>query len=102
MKLNVPERLILSNLLPEKGNFETMAIVESLREKLFLGEEEIEEFEVTRKGEGYSWGEKGIEEIDIDLGIKGTAFLLELLEKLDKKEELTLHQYNIYKKFKEE
>ena len=43
MKLNVQDRLILSKIVPEKGNFETMDTVLKVREALLLIEEEVAE-----------------------------------------------------------
>jgi len=102
MKLNVPERLVLTRSLPEKGNFETMATIETLRGVLFLNEEEVEKFKVTQNGDNVSWGPEGNEEIDIDISVKGKAFLLKVLEELDEKDELNMTQYHILKKFKED
>jgi hypothetical protein len=102
MKLNVQERLILSRIVPEKGNFETMATVEKLREALFLSEEEVEEFELKQTDTAITWNEKGSEPKDIDLSIKGKALLVKTLEELDEKEELSAQHYVIFKRFKEE
>ena len=102
MKLNVQERLILSKIVPEKGNFETMATVEKLRESLFLTEEEVEEFEVKQTDTAITWNEKGSVAKEVDLSIKGKALLLKALEELDEKEELSAHLYIIYKRFKED
>ena len=102
MKLNVQDRLILSRIVPEKGNFETMSTVEKLKEALFLTEEEVEEFELKQSDTSITWNEKGSEEKEIDLSIKGKALLVKMLEELDETEELNAHQFLVFKKFKEE
>lgn len=103
MKLNVHERLILSSLLPEKGNFETMGTIEKLRSVLLLTEEEVEKYEFKQSSKGtITWNKEGSEQVEIEISIKGMALLISTLEKLDEKEELDLHAYNIYKRIKEE
>lgn len=102
MKLNVQERLILSKIVPEKGNFETMDTVEKLKEALFLSEKEVEEFELKQTETSITWNEKGSEQKEVDLTIKGKALLMKALEDLDKKEELNAQQFTIFKSFKDE
>ncbi len=102
MKLNVQERLILSRVVPEKGNFETMDTVEKLKEALFLSEKEVEEFELKQNDTSITWNEKGSKQKEVDLTIKGKALLMKALEELDEKEELNAQQFSIFKLFKEE
>ena len=102
MELNVQERLTLSRLLPEKGNFETMSAMESLRQVLFLSEDEVEAVELKQTDTAITWNEKGAERVEIDLTSKGKQILLEALEELDEKGELDVLQFAIFKRFKEE
>ena len=102
MELNVQERLTLSRLLPEKGNFETMSAMESLRQVLFLSEEEVEKVELKQTENAITWNEKGAERVEIDISEKGKQILMDALEKLNEKEELDVLQYAIFKRFKEE
>ena len=102
MKLNVQERLVLSRIVPEKGNFETMDTVEKLKEALFLSEKEVEEFALKQNDTSITWNEKGSEQKEVDLTIKGKALLMKGLEELDEKEELNAQQFTIFKLFKEE
>lgn len=102
MKLNVQERLILSRIVPEKGNFETMDTVEKLKEALFLSEKEVEKFELKQTDTTITWNEKGSEKTEVELSIKGRVLLMKTLEDLDEKEELNAQQFAIFKLFKEE
>ena len=102
MKLNVQERLILSRIVPEKGNFETMDTVEKLKEALFLSEKEVEQFELKQSDTSITWNEEGSKQHEVDLTIKGKALIMKALEELDKKEELSMQQFAIFKLFKEE
>lgn len=100
MKLNVQERLTLVNLLPEKGNFATMKIIEGVRDLLYPSEEESKQFEIKQSGNNISWNAEGSKEIEIKLS-KGQRDLLEdSLGKLDESEELTFAHYTVFKKFK--
>jgi hypothetical protein len=102
MELNVQERLTLSRLLPEKGNFETMTAVENLRQILFLTEEEVEKVELKQTENAITWNEQGAERIEIEVSSKGKELLMSELEKLDEKEELDALQFAIFKRFKDE
>lgn len=101
MELNIQERLILSRLIPEKGNFETMSTVENLRKALLFTEEEVEKFEIKQTDTAISWNEQAFERIDISLSTKGEALVIEALEELDKKEELGAQEYTLFKRFKD-
>jgi hypothetical protein len=103
MQLNVNERLIIIGVIPEKGNFKTMTIVEKLRKVLYLSEEEIEEYEFKQKGEQLGWNKKGVERKEIEISELGMELIMESFEKLDREEELTyLHQYPVLKHIKKE
>lgn len=101
MKLNVSERLTLVNVLPEKGNFETMTTIEALKDKLYPSEKESKTFEIKTSGNQVSWNEKGSKEIEIEFSEGQYALMKESLEKLDEKKELTFAHYSVFKKFKE-
>ena len=100
MNLNVQERLTLVNLLPEKGNFETMKTIEALKDVLYPNEEEVEKFEIKQTGNNIQWNKQGAIEVEIKLTKAHKDLLISSLEKLDEKEEVTLPQYQVYKKFK--
>jgi hypothetical protein len=102
MKLNVSERLTLVRIVPEKGNFETMGTVEKLRDALYLSEEESAEFEVKATEDSINWNTKGVERVEIKISEMGMRLLTKTLEELDKKEELTTHQFQIFRRIKEE
>ena len=100
MELNISERLTLVNLLPEKGNFETMKTIEALRDILYPTEEEVKKFGVKQTSNNISWNEEGAKEIPLKFTKIQKDLLKESLDKLDEKEELTFAQYSVYKKFK--
>lgn len=101
MKLNIQDRLILAQVLPEKGNFETMDTVDKLRKVLFLSEDEVEKYGFKQNGDKVSWNKEGFDEVEVEISDKGKALLLKELERLDNKEELNFLQFEVYKKIKE-
>jgi hypothetical protein len=101
MKLNISERLILVNVVPERGNFETMSTVESLTEILYPSEKEVNEFEITQTEEKISWNEKGSAPVEINLSEKQMNFLIKQLEHLSEQGLLNLQQYKLLKKIRE-
>lgn len=100
MKLNISERLILVNVVPEKGNFETMSTVESLAEILYPSEKEVKEFNIVQGEEKISWNEKGSELVEINLSESQLNFLIKQLETLSNQEHLNLQQYKLLKKLR--
>jgi len=102
MKLNVGERLTLVSLVPEKGNFETMATVEKLKSVLYLSEEEVTEYAVSLVGPKTKWNEKGNEGKEVEISQTGMSLITKILKGLDEKEELTGSQYKIFKRIKDE
>lgn len=88
------------NILPERGNFETMSTIERIRNKLFPQEEEVSEFELVQNGKTVTWNAKGDEKRDIELSDVQNGFLIGLLEGVSSKSELDYDQYLILKEFK--
>lgn len=100
MQLNISERLTLVNVLPEKGNFETMKVIEALKDVLYPSEEESKKFQIVTEGNSVSWNAEGAKEVDIKISKAQKELLADCLLKLDEKEELTFAHYSVYKKFK--
>lgn len=100
MKLNISERLILVNVVPERGNFETMSTVESLAEILYPSEKEVKEFNIVQGEDKISWNAKGSESIEIDLSELQLNFLIKQLETLSDQGHLNLQQYKLLKKLR--
>ena len=108
MKLNVFERLLLRNIVPqlERWNFDSMKAARVLLENLFT-EEEGEKLQISpnEDGKGVTWKVKDEEgndipqekEVKVSGGLKKkiSAFL----EDLDKKEMLEFQHYSLYEKF---
>lgn len=99
MILTIPERIILFNLLPEKGGFSTVKAVHELRIVLGLTEEEREAIGYEEIEGGSRWDSPL--DVDIPISIEGFRVSKEVLEALDKKAELTAEHLSLYEKFVE-
>lgn len=98
IKLNIQERFILTGILPEKGNFETMSLLEGLSKKLYPTEKELDKYEIKYESDKITWNSKAKEEKDIDFTDKEIELLNKRFSVLSEKEEVTLNQYLVYKK----
>jgi len=97
--MNIQERLVLVGLLPEKGNFDTMSAVESLRVKLYPTEKEVKEFEIVQDEKAIRWNQKAVVPVTIDFSDAQTEILKSKFKDLSDKDELSLDQFSLYKKF---
>lgn len=100
MKLNLPERFETLRLLPDKGNFATLKIVENMKLSLAPSEDEFKHFEIVQTGDQIVWNSiKGLEDVDISIGEKATDIIVDALKKLDETGNLTEPCMSIYEKF---
>lgn len=99
MKLNVPERLTLLQVLPQEGNFLTLKIVRDLSEGVGLNEKAFNEFEITEADGQVTWNQKGAEEREIEIGEKATDIIVEALKKLNEANKLGQRHLTLYEKF---
>lgn len=99
MKLSVIERLIVQNLLPEKGSFTNLKLVRVAREALSFDEAENKLLNFRQDGEQLRWNDNAVGEKDIKIGEVVTEMVKKKLRELDEKEELTVQQLMIYEKF---
>ena len=114
MKLNVPERLILLQVVPKEGSFLTLKVIRDLTSTLALSDEEFKEFNVLQdksqptlespEGEDIgpnkiTWNEKGLEEREVEIGEKATDIIVEALKKLDQDKKLEQRHLSLYEKF---
>ena len=100
MKLNVMERLLLINMLPEKGNAVTLRIVSQLRERLSFTEADIKKYDIVAEGEQVRWNiEQAEEEAEIKIGAVAHKVIVDTLTELDTNEELELQHLSLLDKF---
>lgn len=101
-KLNLPERLVLLDVLPKEGNFLAMRTMRKLRESLALSPEEIDEYEVKIGENRISWNPQKSEffkEFDFEEYVVGVIKLK--LKELSEKEKLEEKHITLFEKFVE-
>ena len=105
MKLNIPERILLLQILPVESDFVGLKVLQDLRNVLGFSEENHKEYEIksvpTKDGTGtnFTWNDKGSEELEIEIGEKAQEIIKEQLEELDKEKKLKPQYFSVYEKF---
>jgi len=108
--LNLWERLTLLNLLPEKGNITQIRQARELREMLGLTDEEHESWNIRQEGQQVYWGPTGLKgdaaaafvvstEKEFDFGRSQQNMIVETLQGLEEKGELTESLLGLWDKF---
>jgi len=102
MKLNLKERLLLLQTLPQQGNILTLKIIRDMQSKIALTADELEECGVVNDEATGQIKWKSDKEIEIEFGIKETDIIAEALESLNKSKQLTIDHLALCEKFLEE
>lgn len=97
MNLTIRERVVLFNILPEKGNFLTMRAIHGLRMALPLSSEERERGGYVQEGETSHWTNDF--EADLPIDVEQTGIIVDVLRELDKSKSLTVDHVSLYEKF---
>jgi len=97
--LSVADRLVLLQILPDKGDYVTLKVLTTLRLNLGLTEEEIKMWGVEHdQASGkVSWEENGIAEIPI--GEVATGLIVDALRDLERDKRLPIQAFELYEKF---
>jgi len=101
IKISVPERYLLIQVIPEKGNFKTMTTIESLTKVLYPSEEELKEFEIEVKEDRIVWGKKALDQIELEFTDAQIELIVAELDKRSEANELNFNQFLLYKRFKD-
>jgi len=100
MKLNVPERLLLLNLLPATGDITSIKLLRKAKEELSFDEKENKDFGFVQDGEMLRWNsDMGNVEKDVTIGEIITELIRKKLKKMNEEKELTEQHISIYEKF---
>jgi len=100
MVFKVEERLAMLQLLPPSGNSLTYGIVEALKTKCALSEEDIQDVELVElPGGNVRWQRDKDHGKEIAIGPKATAVIAGLLKKMQQQEELNPNTFLLYKLF---
>jgi len=106
MKLNIPERIALLNILPAEGDVISLRIVRDLKNALSFTEQEVKRFKMknTMKPDGSGaiviWDSKFTNVTkDIKIGDVARDIIVGQLKALDNSKKLRLELLDLYDKF---
>jgi hypothetical protein len=105
--LNVVERLVLVNMLPQEGNWSHRKVVREVSEEVDLDTEERTKLNLRQgeEGKGVMWDEPDPDKPytkECEIKPKGMALIIDHLSKMDKDEKLEPQHDSLYEKFVEE
>ena len=102
MKLDVPDRLVLLNLLPAEGNVLTLRIVQELRLALAFSEKELLAAELVQKDGLARWNPEADVTKEVTIGSAASGLIVDALKKLEGESRLTVNHLSLYERFVEE
>jgi len=98
MKLSILERILLSQLLPAQGTFQTLKLLRVLKEDLSFTEAENKTLEFKQDGDTLQWKENG-KQVEIKIGDTMNEIIVKELKELDESAKLTDQHFSLYEKF---
>lgn len=100
INLNIPERYLIIQVIPQTGNFETMSTIEALTKVLYPSEEEVKKYEIEVKEDRIVWGKNATDLIEMEFTEKQVELIMSQLNSKSEDGQLDFGQYLLYKKFK--
>ena len=99
MDLSVAERIGILSILPARGDYVTLKVLEQLRMNLGFTEKELKDWKIVedKESQQVSWKAEGSTEIPI--GEVATGIIVGTLKELDKRKELPANLLELYEKF---
>lgn len=95
------DRISLPSVLPTKGSYEKLIVIEDIIKKVRLTQEEITEFSLSSKGDRLSWiipeGKK--DEFEISFTTLECSIIADALKTLNESENLTPDTKHLYTLF---
>lgn len=102
MKLTVPERLVINELLPQKGNMVTMILAESILSKTSIKSDDIQKYSIKNaEGGVITWDKKNDDGEEFLLNEAEINLLKDQVDKYDKEGNITNRILSICKKIKD-
>ena len=99
VKMNVLERVLLMNMLPQKGNLPTIRAVNNTAKIILITPAEEVEYELKKESGMTNWNEKGKEEKEFDIPPSSIRAIRDILLKLDENEQLPANSVSLCEKF---
>lgn len=100
MKLEIYERLVMANILPEKENLLNMIIIEDIKEKIKLSQEEITKFEIKSDDGKLTWKNDSDSSKEIEFTEAEISIISNQIDNLDKNKEITTDMVSVIRKIK--
>jgi len=99
MLLKVGDRLLILDVLPRVGSFETLKIVRDLQSALSFSEEEHKDLDITSKDGMVQWREERDIPVDIPIGEVATKVIVDRLKEMDSRKQLKIEALQLYERF---
>jgi hypothetical protein len=107
MKLNIPERIALLNVLPAEGSVVTLRVIMDLQKRIGFTEQDLKRFGIknTARPDGIAfitWDPKMTNETkEIEIGEAGKTIIVEQLNRLNSQGRLPISMLPLYERFVE-
>ena len=98
MKLDLKDRLVLSQVLPQQASMQDIGNVIECARLLALTDKETDEFGFKASETASSWNPDADTVRDIELKHEHVAVLKKTIKELDEKKEVAVHQYETFLK----
>lgn len=99
MLLKAGDRLLLLNILPNVGSFDTLKIVRDLQSDLSFSEEEHKRLDITSQDGLVQWRQESDLPVDISIGEIATKVIIDRLKEMDKRKQLKIEALQLYERF---
>ncbi len=99
MKLSVAERLGILSILPIRGDYITLKVLNQLRLNLAFSEKELKDYGVVedKEKQRVDWSSDAV--VDIPIGEVASDLVVRAFRDLDKRKELPANLVELYEKF---
>jgi hypothetical protein len=104
VNLNIVERLVLLQIVPQETNFVTLKAVNTLIDQIGVKDKEAKEFDIKHDGTKVKWNVEKVmaaKEKEFDIGEIMTEKIKAALKEMNDQEKLTAQHYTLYEKFVE-
>jgi hypothetical protein len=99
MFLNVKQRLLLLNILPDEANYITLKIIREQQSLLSFSNEELQRLKVKREGDVYTWDESLDEPVEIEINESARGIIKLAFRQLDQQGQLKVEFLPLYEHF---
>ncbi len=99
MLLNVKQRLLLLNILPDESNYIELKVIREQQERLSFSDEELQRLKVKRQGDIYTWDESLDEPVEIEINESARGIIKIAFRQLDQQGQLKVEFLPLYEHF---